>query len=152
MTAEFTAVGFTTSYPIMSSYLLAFITIDALRILCIFKEFQARIIVRELLFKIYYAVSIHIFSPLSLYTYSITHKIPVVKGYLPNIILYFKHAWGNKILCLVSMDGKPQWRKLKAKDGKIIYKDKIYPLNVEDVVLHGKTPTIDISRYFKENK
>jgi hypothetical protein len=80
MTTKLAAVNLAISDAIMSSRFLAFRAINTFRPASILEKFKARIISRKLMFKVFYRVGFHRFSPISIYTYTIAQNIPVVKG------------------------------------------------------------------------
>jgi hypothetical protein len=79
-TTELTRVEFYPTSLIVLCYLSALLTIYPVRIAGFVKQIQASIIVRKLLVEVLYSVRFHVFSPLSLYTYTIAQNLRNVKG------------------------------------------------------------------------
>lgn len=79
-TTEFACIEFAISSLVMLCYLPTFITIYTFWESRLKKEIEARIIIRKLLVEIFYSIGFHIFSPISVYTYTIAQNLRNVKG------------------------------------------------------------------------
>jgi hypothetical protein len=77
---ELTRINLTANDAIVSSNSLAFLTEGTFWPARILEEFEAGIISRELSLKVFDSVGFHLFSPISIYTYTIAQNIRVVKG------------------------------------------------------------------------
>jgi hypothetical protein len=72
MAAELTTVNFAVSDTVVRGNLLTLRAKDTFRPTGILEKFKARIIGRELYFKVFNSIGFHFFSPIALCTYTIS--------------------------------------------------------------------------------
>ncbi len=77
---ELAGIEFQPTPFVMLGYFLALWAVYAQWVESLKKELKASIVGRNLLVEVFYSVGSHHFSPISLYTYTISHNLLNVKG------------------------------------------------------------------------